>query len=142
MKEHRIREEQNKNKVNDTNEKLLLQMQQGQNLLSEAYKQVQLAKKSVSQAEENLRVNQNNYDAGMVNVSDVLDAQAQLQQSHNAYTDAFTQYRIAKVNYLQVTGRYACKQRQMNRRKTQTIAVTKQLKTVCKHYSKASIKTL
>ncbi len=105
MKERRIKEEQNKNKVNDTNEKLLLQMQQGQNLLTEAFKQVHLAQKSVNQAEENLRVNQNNYDAGMVNVSDVLDAQAQLQQSHNAYTDALTQYRIAKVNYLQVTGR-------------------------------------
>ena len=41
----------------------------------------------------------------MINVSDVLDAQAQLQQSHDSYTDALTQYRVAKINYLQVTGR-------------------------------------
>lgn len=86
------------NMVNDTNEKLLLQMQQGQNMLNEAYKQVQLAKISIEQAEENLRVNQNNYEAGMVNVSDMLEAQAQLQQSRDNYTEALTQYRIAKVN--------------------------------------------
>jgi outer membrane protein TolC len=105
MKERRLKEEQNLNVVNDTNEKLLLQMQQEQNMLSEAYKQVQLAKTSIEQAEENLRVNQNNYEAGMVNVSDMLEAQAQLQQSRNSYTDALSQYRVAKVNYLQVTGR-------------------------------------
>jgi outer membrane protein TolC len=105
MKERRIKEEQNQNMVNDTNEKLLLQMQQGLNMLNEAYKQVQLTKTSIGQAEENLRVTQNNYEAGMVNVSDMLEAQAQLQQSRDKYTDALTQYKIAKVNYLQVTGR-------------------------------------
>jgi Outer membrane protein len=105
MKERRIKEEQNRNMINDTNEKLLLQMQQGQNMLSEAYKQVQLAEKSISQAKENLRIDQNNYEAGMINVSDVLDAQAQLQQSRDSYTEARTQYKIAKLNYLQVTGR-------------------------------------
>jgi len=105
MKERHIREEQNLNMVNNTNEQLLLQMQQGLNMLNEAYTQVQLAQKSIDQAEENLRVNQNNYKAGMVNVSDMLEAQAQLQQSHDSYTEALTQYRVAKVNYLQVTGR-------------------------------------
>lgn len=105
MKERRFREEQNQNMVTDTNEKLLLQMQQGQNMLNETYKQVQLAKISIEQAEENLRVNQDNYMAGMVNVSDMLEAQAQLQQSRDSYTEALTQYRIARVNYLQVTGR-------------------------------------
>jgi outer membrane protein TolC len=105
LKERRIKEEQNRNRVNDTNEKLLLQMQQGRNTLNEAYKQLQLAKISVEQADENLRLNQNSYDAGMVNVSDVLDAQAQLQKSLNDYTEAQIQYKIACVNYLQITGR-------------------------------------
>ncbi|TKG92944.1 TolC family protein [Puteibacter caeruleilacunae] len=105
MKERRIREEQNKNMVNDTNEQLLLQMQQGLNTLNEAYTQIQLAQKSIRQSEENLMINQNHYKAGMVDVSDMLEAQAQLQESYDKYTEALTQYRIAKVNYLQVTGR-------------------------------------
>jgi outer membrane protein TolC len=105
MKERQIKEEQNRNMVTDNTEKLLLQMQQGRNSLDEAFKQVQLAENSIHQAEENLRVTQDNYEAGMINVSELLDAQAQLQQSKDLYIDALTQYKITKVNYLQITGR-------------------------------------
>ncbi len=105
MKERQIKEEQNRNMVTDNTEKLLLQMQQGHNSLDEAFKQVQLAENSIRQAEENLNVSRDNYDAGMINVSELLDAQAQVQQSNDIYIDALNQYRIARVNYLQVTGR-------------------------------------
>ena len=105
MKERRIKEEQNRNMVKDNTEKLLLQMQQGRNTLDEAFKQVQLAKTSIRQAEQNLKDTQYSYSSGTVNISDLLDAQAQLQQSHDLYTEALTQYKIAKVNYLQITGR-------------------------------------
>jgi len=103
LKERRFIEEQNKNEVTDHTEKLLLQMQQVRNTLDEAYKQTQLAEMSKQQAEENLRVNRDHYEAGLINVSDMLDAQAQLQQSCDQYTDALTQYQIVKVNYLQIT---------------------------------------
>lgn len=105
MRERRIKEEQNRNMVNDTKEKLLLQMQQGRNTLSETYKQLHLAEKSIAQADENLRENQDSYEVGLVNVSDVLDAQAQLQETYDNYTEALIQYKIASVNYLQITGR-------------------------------------
>jgi len=105
MKERHIKEEQNRNMVNDTNEKLLLQMQQGRNMLNEAHKQLLLAKISIEQADENLRINQNSFEAGIVNVSEVLDAQAQLHKSRNDYTEALMQYQIASVYYLQITGR-------------------------------------
>ncbi len=105
MKERRLKEEQNQNMVTDNTEKLLLQMQQGRNSLEEAYQQVKLAEISIGQATENLRVTQDSYSAGVVNISDLLDAQAQLQQSNDLYIDALTQYKITKVNYLQVTGR-------------------------------------
>jgi multidrug efflux pump subunit AcrB/outer membrane protein TolC len=105
MKERQFKEEQNRNMVTDNTEKLLLQMQQGRNSLEEAYQQVQLAEISIGQASENLRVTQDSYSAGMVNISDLLDAQAQLQQSTDLYVDALTQLKLAKVNYLQITGR-------------------------------------
>ncbi|MDD4193383.1 MAG: TolC family protein, partial [Mangrovibacterium sp.] len=60
---------------------------------------------SVRQAEENLKVNRDHYDAGLIPVSDMLEAQAQYQESHNQYIDALTRYQITKVNYLQLTGR-------------------------------------
>lgn len=105
MKERHFKEEQNRNMVTDNTEKLLLQMQQGRNSLEEAYQQVHLAEISISQATENLRVTQDSYSAGMVNISDLLDAQAQLQKSKDLYIDALTQLKISKVTYLQVTGR-------------------------------------
>ncbi|MEL7586181.1 MAG: efflux RND transporter permease subunit [Prolixibacteraceae bacterium] len=105
MKERRLREELNRNMVNDNTEKLLLQMQQAKNTLDEAYKQVQLGETATRQAEENLKVNRDHYDAGLINVSDMLDAQAQFQESHNQYIDALTRYQVTKINYLQLTGR-------------------------------------
>jgi outer membrane protein TolC len=105
MKERKLRETQNTNMVRNTNEQLLLQMQQGYNNLNEAFTQLKLSETSVEQARENLRLNQNNYEAGMINVSDMLEAQAQLQESMDAHTEAMTQYRIAKMHYLRITGR-------------------------------------
>jgi outer membrane protein TolC len=105
LKERRLKEEQNVNTVNDNTQKLLLQMQLVRNQLDEAYQQVQLAKTSVQQAEENLKENNDNYKAGMIRVSDMMEAQAQVQQSHDRYVDALTQYLVTKVHYLEVTGR-------------------------------------
>jgi outer membrane protein TolC len=91
--------------VKDNTEKLLLQMQQGRNSLNEAFEQIHLAEESIHQAKENLRVTQDSYSAGVVNISDLLDAQAQLQQSNDMYIETLTQYKIAKVNYMKITGR-------------------------------------
>jgi outer membrane protein TolC len=101
MKERRLKEEQNRNLVADNTEKLLLQMQQARNTLDEAYQQVQLAEVSIRQAEENLKVNRDNYDAGVINASDMLEAQAQLQQSYDQHTDALDTLSVTKVNYIQ-----------------------------------------
>ncbi len=105
LKERKLKEMQNLNMIADNTEKLLLQMQLGRNTLDEAYQQVQLAKKSIQQAEENLKANRDNYEAGMINVSDILEAQAQLQQSNDQLIDALAHYHISKVHYLQTTGR-------------------------------------
>ncbi len=105
MQERKIKEEQNRNTVSDDTENLLLQMQQAKNKLDEAYQQIQLTKVSIQQAKENLKINQDNYLAGIINVSDMIDAQAQLQQSKNQHIDALMQYQISKLNYMRVTGR-------------------------------------
>ena len=61
---------------------------------------------TIKQAEENLRINSDNYKAGIVNVSDMLEAQAMLQQAKDQITDAKASYKVKLVSYLQVTGRY------------------------------------
>ena len=71
---------------------LLVQMQQTRNELNEAYFQVQLSKRSISVAEENLRMSNDNYNAGVTTLADLLEAQNLLQQSRDQYTESITEY--------------------------------------------------
>ncbi len=84
----------------------MLQIQKTWNDLDEAYKQIGVAKEIIGQAEENLKINTDNYKAGIVNISDMLEAQAMLQQAKDQSIDAQTNYKVKLVTYLQVTGRY------------------------------------
>ena len=92
------------NKI-DGQEQLLLQMQQVKNELDDAYKQIAIAREAIGQAEENLRLNNDYYKMGMVNLTDVLDAQSFVQQNRDKYADAYTHYRLKTFEYLVVTGR-------------------------------------
>jgi len=106
MKERSFKEQQNRNMVADHTEKLLLQMQQSRNTLEEAYQQVKLAEISVSQSEENLKVSRDHFSAGLISVSDMLEAQAMVQASKDNLIAARCGYRLAVTTYLQVTGKY------------------------------------
>jgi outer membrane protein TolC len=87
----------------DENADLLsLQMKQVTNELNEAYKQVLLAQKSIASAEENLKISEDNYNAGVTILSDLLDAQNLLQQSNDQYTEAVTGYYFKMAEYKQV----------------------------------------
>ena len=89
----------------DTNEKLLLQMQKLWNELEEAYKQAKISEDSVKTAEENVRLSTDYYQVGTETLSDLLNAQSLLQQSRDQYTDDYTNYLIKRTEYLQATGR-------------------------------------
>ena len=88
----------------DSNEKLVLQMQKLWNELEESYKQVKLSEESITTAEENVRLSTAYYQAGTETLSDLLDAQSLMQQSRDQYTDDYTNYLIKRTQYLQATG--------------------------------------
>lgn len=73
--------------------------------LQDAYKQILIARTSIEQSTENLRLNNDYYSAGTSTMSDLLDAQTMFQQSRDKYVDAYAQFRIKTVEYLQATGR-------------------------------------
>lgn len=89
----------------NSNEQLLIRMQQLWNELEESYKQVNLSEESIRTAEENLRLSTDYYHAGTETLSDLLDAQSLLQQSRDQYTADYTDYLIRRTQYLQATGR-------------------------------------
>ncbi|MEN6323254.1 MAG: TolC family protein, partial [Proteiniphilum sp.] len=106
IKERKYKEQIARNNSQNNTELLLLQIQKTWNELNEAYKQIEVAHETMIQAEENLRINSDNYENGIVNISDMLEAQAMLQQTKDELTDARSGYKIKLVTYLQVTGRH------------------------------------
>ena len=105
LKQQKIQEQIALNNKTDSEEHLLLQMQNVRNSLDNAYKQTLLAKDGVEQSMENLRLNTNYYKVGTVSVSDVLDAQTLLQQNRDKYVESYADYQKIQIEYLQVTGR-------------------------------------
>ncbi len=105
IKQQRINEQIAYNNKLDGQEQLLLQMQSVKNDLANAYKQTVIAKESIEQSDENLRLNNNYFKAGMIALSDLFDAQTLMQQSRDKYVDAYSEYQRKCFEYLQVTGR-------------------------------------
>ena len=64
-----------------------------------------IAANSIEQSTENLRLNEDYYNAGTSTMSDLLDAQTLFRQSRDRYAEAWSQYEIKKTEYLQATGR-------------------------------------
>jgi len=89
----------------DNLQMLLIQMQNAFNNLDNAYKQILLARKSLEKSAENLRLNEDYYQAGTSTMSDLLGAQSQSQQARDQYTDAVTQYLNSRTSYFIATGR-------------------------------------
>jgi outer membrane protein TolC len=79
-------------------------MQNGWNNVVESYQQLQIAKSSIEQAEENLRLNRDYYRAGTSRMTDLLEAQMLYQQSCDKYADAFADYHNKLLAYRQAVG--------------------------------------
>lgn len=84
---------------------LSIEARQAVQNLTDGYNLVQTAKIGCRQADENLRVMKNRYDASMCSLTDLLDAQSQWQQAQSNHIEALTQYKIYETEYLRTTGR-------------------------------------
>ena len=105
IKIDKINEEIAANNFKESSDLLLLQMKKAWQDLNDAYKQIALSEDAKTQAEENLKVSEDSYKNGLVTVSDLLEAQAMLQQANDQLTDSKTSYMIRQLQYMQVTGR-------------------------------------
>jgi len=105
VKRQQIAVEKAKEEREDNLQLLKIEMQNCYDNLDAAYQQVQIAKKSIEQSEENLRMNRDFYQAGTSSMSDLLDAQTKHQQAKDQMTDALVEYQNARTAYLVATGR-------------------------------------
>ena len=105
MKRQKLQVANSENEKRDKGELLMVKMRKAWNDMNDAYRQVAIARESIAQSEENLRLNTDYYQAGTATISDLLDAQTLYQQSRDKYVESFTNYEVKKREYLQATGR-------------------------------------
>ena len=105
LKEARIREQQAENDRLQAREMLSVEIEKTWSEVQEAYAQIQLARRSVDSATENLRENRSFYEAGTAPLTDLLDAETLYTQSRDNFTSACAAYRTSLARYLRVTGR-------------------------------------
>jgi outer membrane protein TolC len=87
----------------DASELLQINMQHLWDDVKDSYQQILIAHNSIEQSAENLRLNRNHYNAGMITMSDLLEAQSLYQQSRDKLVDAYSQFRIKTLEYKQAT---------------------------------------
>lgn len=72
--------------------------------LTAAYRKMQNSAESITQAEENLRLNENYYQVGVSNITDLLEAQTLYKQACDQFTTSYAEYRVCATQYLKATG--------------------------------------
>jgi outer membrane protein TolC len=104
IKKQRLAYEQARDQMADASQKLVINMNNCWANVETSHKQLAIARKSIEQSEENLRLNNDYYRAGTTTISDLLDAQSSYQQSHDQYVDAYIGYQQNLLKYRQATG--------------------------------------
>lgn len=85
--------------------KMELEIQQALQAYSESEARMVLTKRSLNQAEENLRESGDRYESGLETLSNLMEAQAMWQQAHSEVISANSAYKIAETAYLKAAGR-------------------------------------
>ena len=104
IKRKKIEQQKAEEQLADNSELLKIRMQNAWNNVEEAYQQLQIAHRSIEQAEENLRLNRDYYKAGTSRMSDLLEAQLLYQQSLDKRVDAYADYQNKLLEYKQSIG--------------------------------------
>ena len=99
LKQHRIEMEEAENTRRDLTEKMELQTNQAWFNLEQSYLRVQMAQTAVNDAEANLKMENDYYEAGLIALSELLEAQTLLKHSLDELTDSRVEYRINLVTY-------------------------------------------
>ena len=104
IKRKKIAQQQAEEQLADNSELLKIRMQKAWNDVEESRQQLTITKRSIVQAEENLRLNRNYYRAGTSKMSDLLEAQMLYQQALDKHTDAYADLQNKLLEYRQAVG--------------------------------------
>jgi len=105
MQKHAIKIEIAKNNLDEKSELLQLQISKAYKDLTNSYKQIAVAKTALKQSLAYQKELEDNYDAGISNTSDLLEARALAQKAKDNVIDTKTNYKIKVANYLLAIGK-------------------------------------
>ena len=104
IKRRKIAQQKAVDELENNSQLLKIRMQKAWNDVQEAQQQLSIARRSIEQAEENLRLNRNYYQAGTCKMSDLLEAQMLYQQACDKHTDAYADLQNKLLEYRQSVG--------------------------------------
>lgn len=84
-------------------ELLTLQAKQAWNELTESINQLEITRELIEESKENLKINKDYYDAGMLSIAEYLQAQGILHQSLDQYVENYIEYRKKLSEYKRLT---------------------------------------
>ena len=104
IKKQKLALDQAREQLQDNSQLLIINMNNCWANVETSHKQLAIARRSIEQSEENLRLNNDYYRAGTTTMSDLLDAQSSYQQSRDKYVDAYIDYQKNLLKYRHATG--------------------------------------
>lgn len=102
LKQQKIKQEEADINRQDLTEKMELQTRQAWNEVEEAYSQVKLSESTVYNAEQNLTLSKQNYSAGLISLSELLEAQTIYRQALDQQCDNKIAYKVKLTRYKQL----------------------------------------
>ncbi|MBO7082902.1 MAG: TolC family protein [Bacteroidales bacterium] len=103
LKKHNLDTEIAENDRRNYTEMMELQTNQAWFNLEQSWLRINMAQTALSDAEANLKITSDYYEAGLVSLSDLLEAQTQLKHSHDELSDSRVEHQINLVKYKQLT---------------------------------------
>lgn len=103
IKRRKIEEQETREQLADKQQLLCIKVEKGWDDVTVAYRKTLIARKSIEQSRENLRLNQQFYHAGTGKMTDLLEAQRQVQQSRDQWVEAVAAYQLRLAEYEEMT---------------------------------------
>lgn len=95
----KLKAQQARNDYADAQRKLRIDTESAWSNLTEAYRQVQIARTSVEEARENLRMSNDQYEVGKITISDLLEAETLNRQAQDKLSANIAKYNVRLADY-------------------------------------------
>ncbi|TDE08715.1 TolC family protein [Dyadobacter psychrotolerans] len=106
LKQRQLSEQIAQNQFKDVESQLLVGITKAWYDMSDALKEIGFAQENFQQAQENLKVSQDNYASGLVGITELIDAQALYQQANSELVNSLANFRSKQASYYFLTGKH------------------------------------